>query len=343
MIRQDPLSPREAGILHSIVQSYIETGEPVGSVALSRLRNLKVSPATIRNVMADLTEQGFLSQPHTSAGRVPTQKAIQAYVKSLAVRVVSAELARMRQELQRARTVEQRAERSSHILSQLTRNVGIVASIPDGARILSQLELVALPANKVLMVVVMGSGDVHNQVLELDHILSGAELVSIRNYLNENFVGWRLSDALRELERRLQQEAAAYDSVLQSMLQLHLRGLLDIALDPEVHLGGASNLVGFDLHLTREAMRDLFRTLEEKKRVMELLDRFLENYSEEPGVQVGLAEVHPSMESLSLVGLTIEQPDGRATRVAVLGPNRMDYARAISAVVHMRQALRGIS
>lgn len=340
MTTPNPLSAREAGILHTIVESYIETGEPVASLALAKLRKLNLSGATIRNVMSELDSQGFLSQPHTSAGRVPTGKAIQAYVRSIAVRIVNAELARMRSELRRAQTVNERVECSSRILTQLTRNVGIVAAIPGDNEVLSSVELVALPVNKVLMIVVIGGGQVRNQVIELDQPLSETELISIRNYLNTNFSGWRLPEIRAELERRLAREAAAYDSVLRAMMQLHLRGLLDIALDPEVHLGGASNLVGFDLHITREAMRDLFRTLEEKKRILQLLERFLQQNSDEPDIQVGLGDIDPSMSNLSLIGVTVRQPDGLATRVAVLGPTRMDYARAISAVMHMQQALR---
>lgn len=340
MADQDPLSAREAGILHTIVESYIQTGEPVASLALAKLRRLSLSGATIRNVMAELDEQGFLTQPHTSAGRIPTEKAIQAYVRSIAVRVVNAELTRMRAELRRAQNMNERVERSSQILTQLTRNVGIVAAIPGDNDILSSVELVAVPINKVLMIVVTGGGQVRNQIVELDQPLQDNELTSIRNYLNTNFSGWRLPDIRTELERRLALEAAAYDSVLRALMQLHLRGLLDIALDPEVRLGGASNLVGIDLHLTREAMRELFQTLEEKKRILELLDRFSQQTTDEPEIQVGLGDIHPSMSNLSLIGVTIRQPDGLSTRVAVLGPTRMDYARAISAVVHMQQALR---
>ncbi len=340
MTIQDPLNLREAGILQTIVQSYLETGEPVASQTLAKLAGAKLSPATIRNVMAALADRGFLAQPHPSAGRVPTEKAIRAYVKGLAVRVVSAELARMRARLSEARTVERRVEQSSMILTELTHNVGIVAAIPAQTGVLDSVELVALPANKILMVVVTRDGSVRNQIVEISRPLGEVNLASIRNYVNQNFAGWRLPDARRELERRLAQESAAYDSVLRALIELELRGLLDIALDPDVHLEGASNLVGLDLHLTREAMRALFRTLEEKKRILELLDRFLEQPVDGLGVQVGLAEAHPSMGGLSLVGVSVNLPNGLATRVAVLGPVRMDYARALSAVAHLQQALR---
>lgn len=336
------LSARDSAILHSIVQSFINTGEPVGSVALAREHGIRVSAATIRNIMGDLCEQGFLSQPHTSAGRVPTEKAFQSYVKSLAVRVVSAELARMRVELERAQTAEQRVERSSRILSEITHNIGLVAELP-GSAVLKSLELVSISPKRVLMVVVTTGNRVSNQVVDVDDPLSPRELESIRNYVNAQFEGWTLTAARRELERRLQLESATYDSVLRRMTELHARGLLDIALDAEVRLGGASNLVGVDLHLTKESLRELFRTLEEKKKLLELLDSFLEGSDEEPSVQVGLSEVNPSLKALSLVGVTVPLPEGSSARLAVLGPVRMDYAKALSAVVHLRRAMKPLS
>lgn len=339
---QIQLSRRESGILNAIVQAYLETGEPVASTALARLRGMNLSAATIRNVMAELAEQELLCQPHTSAGRIPTARAIQLYVGSVAVRIVSAELAQMRAELARLQSVGERVERSSQILTNLTRNVGIVAALPAGSHLLSHVEFVALPAKKLLMVVVADDGQVWNQVVELDNELTPVELTSIRNYLNAEFRGWRLPDVREEIERRLRLESAAYDSMMRGLMELHVRGLLDLALETELRLGGTSNLLAMDLHLTREALRELFRTLEEKKRVLSLLDRFLEQHSQSPGVRVGLGEIHPAMESLSLVGVTVAQPNGLATRLAVLGPIRMDYARALSAVAQMQHALQSL-
>jgi heat-inducible transcriptional repressor len=339
---QIQLSRRESGILNAIVQAYLETGEPVASSTLARLRGMNLSAASIRNVMAELGEQEFLSQPHASAGRVPTPRAIQLYVGSIAVRIVSVELAQMRAELARLQSVGERVERSSQILTNLTHNVGIVAALPVDSNLLSHVEFVALPASKLLMVVVAENGHVWNQLVELDAELSSVELTSIRNYLNTEFRGWPLLDVREEIERRLRLESAAYDTVMRGLMELHVRGLLDLALETEVHLGGTSNLLAMDLHLTREALRDLFRTLEEKKRVLALLDRFLEQHSETPGVRVGLAEIHPAMENLSLVGVTVQHPSGISTRLAVLGPMRMDYARALSAVAQMQHALQSL-
>jgi len=333
------MTHREQDILHSIVESYIQDGEPVASRTISRKRRDNLSPATIRNVMADLCDEGFLSQPHTSAGRVPTEKAFRSYVQSLArARTLAAELHRVRHELSQTPTMEARVERSSHMLTEMTRGLGITAAIPTSSQTLHQIELVALAERRVLMVVVTRDRMVRNRVVELDEFISQDELASIRNYINRNFAGWTLSEIHSELKRRLEQQSAAYDALLKKLTQLYAKGLLDIDVAPEIHMEGAGNLVGLDLHLTREALRELFHTLEEKKRILQLLDRFLEQPVGEVAVQVGLGDVHASMRELSLIGVAVALPGGLTAKIAVLGPMRMNYGRAMSAVYHVGQA-----
>jgi len=173
----------------------------------------------------------------------------------------------------------------------------------------------------------------------VDEPISGDELVSIRNYLNLNFAGWSLPAIQEELRTRLAEERSLYDNVLRKLILLYNKGLLDIGLTPSVHMEGASNLVGIDLHLTREKLRELFRALEEKKKVLQMLDRFLDSTGE-LDVQVGLDQAHPSMGELSLIGLSVDLPGGIQAKVAVLGPMRMNYEKAMSAVLHVGQAIR---
>jgi heat-inducible transcriptional repressor len=203
------------------------------------------------------------------------------------------------------------------------------------------VELVALPDSRVLMVVMTRDHQVRNRVVKLDERVTPDELASIRNYINRNFSGWLLEEVRRELAQRLDQAAATYDEVLKKLTVLWSKGLLDIEPGPEVHMGGASNLFMVDLQLTKEKMRELFGALEEKKRVLELLDRFLEQPTGEVGVHVGLGEMHPSMRQLSLVGLPVTLPGGLSAVIAVLGPMRMNYVRAMSAVQHVGQAFQG--
>jgi heat-inducible transcriptional repressor len=333
------LTPRHFEVLHALVQSYIETGEPVGSRTISR--KYPMSPASIRNMMADLLEQGYLSQPHTSAGRIPTERAYQSYAKTLlGSRIVQAELDRLHAEIQRAGTVEGRIERSSKLLTEITRNFGIAAAIPNGNQVLDQVELVALPDRRILMVVVTRDRMVRNKVISVDDYLSQDDLASIRNYINYNFSGWALPSIHRELKRRFDLESAAYDAILRRVNLLYTNGLLDLGLMPEVHFEGAEYLIGLDLHLTRERMRELFRALEEKKRVLQLLERFLEERDGQLAIQVGLSDVHPSMGELSLIGVRFGLPNGLEAHVAVLGPMRMNYSRAVSAVLHVGQAFK---
>lgn len=335
-----PLRTRHREVLNSIVRAYIDTGEPVGSRVLSKRRSETLSPASIRNVMADLADEGYLSQPHTSAGRVPTEKAFRVYVCSIeASRVAGAESDRLRDEFNALPTVAERVEHSSHILVELTRNVGIAAALPAVAQVLDQIELVPLADRRVMMILATRDHMVRNRVVALDREVSPQELVSIRNYVNRNFGGWQLGEARRELLRRMAEERALYDAELRNLQMFYQKGMLDVDISPEVHMEGASNLLGLDLHLTREKLRELLCALEEKQRVVELLDRFLELPAGELEVHVGLEQAHPAMKDLALIGMNVRMASGLPAKVAVLGPMRMQYERVMGAVLQTCRAL----
>ena len=338
-----PLNGRLQDILHAVVRTYIETGEPVGSHAIAKRRKQMLSAASIRNVMADLADDGYLSQPHTSAGRVPTEKAFRLYVQSLvAGRMPSAEAARLRQALSEASTAEERVERSCHILTELTRNVGISATLPPAVRELDQIELLPLGERRVLVILVTRDRAVHHRVVVLDEYVTPGELVNIRNYVNQNFSGWRLEDARRELLERIAEERALYDALLRKVTLLYQKGLLEVDVAPEIHMDGVSNLLGLDLHLTREKLRELLRALEEKKRLVELLDRVLEESGGSLAVRVGLEEAHPAMKELAIIGISFQMPSGIWAKIAVLGPMRMQYERVMGAVLQTRRALEAL-
>ena len=333
------ITSRHLEVLHAIVQSYIETGEPVASRTIAS--RYPMSSASIRNMMSDLLDEGYLSQPHTSAGRVPTERAFQSYVKTLlGNRIVQAELDRLHIEIEKAGSVEARIEKSSRLLTEITRNFGIAAAIPTANQTLDQVELLALPDRRILMVVITRDRLVRNKVITVEDHVTQDELSSIRNYINYNFGGWILTNIQRELQRRLELESAAYDAILKRVNILYTKGLLDLGAMPEVHFDGAENLIGLDLHLTRELARELFRNLEEKKRILQLLEHFLEQREGELTIQVGLSDVHPSMSQLSLIGVRFALHNGLQAHVAVLGPMRMNYHRAASAVLHVGQAFK---
>lgn len=335
-----PLNARLQDILHAVVRTYIETGEPVGSHTIARRRHHSLSAASIRNVMADLADAGYLSQPHTSAGRVPTEKAFRDYVLSLnAGRMPSADAARLRTELSELPTAAARVERSCHFLTELTRNVGITAALPPAVRELDQIELVPLNDRRVLVILVTRDRTVHNRVVDLEEVVPSDELAHIRNYVNQNFSGWRLEDARRELLQRIAEERAIYDAMLRRLTLLYRKGLLDVDVAPEVHMEGVANLIGLDLHLTREKLRDLLQALEEKKRVVQLLNRVLEEPGGSLEVRVGLESEHPAMKEMAIIGISFQMPSGIWAKIAVLGPMRMRYERVMGAVLQTRRAL----
>ena len=341
MSSQQVLSSREREVLYSIVETYIATGEPVASRTISRRRQETLSPASIRNVMADLFEDGYLAQPHTSAGRIPTEKAFRLYVQSLtAGRKAVLDLKQLRTDLNEAESLAGCVECSSHALTEVTRNFGIAAAIPTSSQTLDRVELLKLVDRRVLMIVVTRDRMVRERVVSLQEDIGQDDLTCLRNYLNRNFGGWVLSEARLELRRRLDEESAAYDAILKRLTVLYGKGLLDVDWAPEISMEGASNLVGLDLYLTRERMRELFQTLEEKKRMLQLLDRFLEQPGGELAVQVGLGEEHPAMRVLSLIGLKVVMPGGLSAKIAVLGPIRMDYERVMSAVWQVGNAFQ---
>src|SRR4051812_16354526 len=163
----ETVTPRHFEVLHAIVQQYIDTGEPVASGTVARRHTL--SAASIRNMMADLTDEGYLSQPHTSAGRIPTDRGFQSFARSLGTsRLVQAELNRLRADLEKSHTVEDRIERSSKLLSELTRHLGIAAAIPTVNQTLDQVELLLLPDRRVLMVIVTRDKMVRHKVVAVE-------------------------------------------------------------------------------------------------------------------------------------------------------------------------------
>jgi heat-inducible transcriptional repressor len=339
----EPLSVRERTILHEIVGAHIESGEPVGSRTVARLRHLSLSPATIRNVMADLADEGYLAQPHASAGRVPTEKAFRDFAASLPPRPLAhADRLRIDSRMQSAGSLEDRIDTASRVLTEFTRNVGIAAALPISSQELEHIELVALSDRRVLMIVATRDHMVRNRVVTLDCELHQNDLTLLRNYVNHHFAGWTLLRARQELLRRIEEERATYDEMLRHLTLLCEKGLFADS-DPQLAMDGASNLIGLDLHLTRERMHELFRALEQKQQVVALLERFLDDSNGRVGVHVGLEEAHPSMGQLALIGVTVNLPSGVRTRIAVLGPMRMQYDLVIAAVHQIGQAFESQS
>jgi heat-inducible transcriptional repressor len=328
-----PIGHREREILTAIVETFIATGEPVGSRALSRANREGLSPATIRNVMADLSDAGLLEQPHTSAGRVPTAQAYRYYVEQLTGQAhLSPEDQNIIQDsLTGVSDVQEFMERTSHVLSLISHNVGVaVAGGPKNA--LEHVYFSRLGDQKVLAVIVTRSGLVHDRVLRLD--LSQGDLDAAARYINENFRGWTLEVMRTELERRLEQERNEYNRLMQSIEKLYHQGALASETGSDVvFVEGAANLVAGEQD--RERLQEMLRTLEEKARIVELLHAYLDAKQEAVRVVIGLDETLPSMSNFVLIGAPARVGGEVMGSLAVIGPTRIDYQHTITAVSYI--------
>ena len=328
------IGDREREILTAIVETFISTGDPVGSRVLSRASREGLSPATIRNVMADLADAGYLEQPHTSAGRVPSAAAFRYYVEQLSGRteLSKADEGIIQDSLHGITDVQEFMERTSHVLSLISKNVGVAVAVSGPKNALEHVYFSRLGDQKVLAVVVTKSGLVRDRVLRLD--LPQGELDAAARFINENFRGWTLDAVRAEIGRRLEQERSEYDRLMSSVEKLYKQGVL--AGDDSqqmVFIEGAANLVASEQD--RNRLQELLHALEEKQKLVELLSAYLDAKQEAVRVVIGLDEAQPSMRNLVLIGTPARVGGEVMGSLAVLGPPRMDYQHTITAVSYI--------
>src|ERR1700731_855647 len=331
----DPnIGNREREILTAIVETFITTGEPVGSRTLARSNREGLSPASIRNVMADLSDAGFLEQPHASAGRVPTTEAYRYYVEQISgtARFAPQEETIISDSLAGITDVQEFMERTSHVLSLISRNVGVTVATSGPKNALEHVYFSRLGDQKVLAVLVTRSGLVRDRVLRPD--LSQSELDLAARYINENFRGWTMESMRTELARRLEQERSEYDRLMKSVEQLYRQGALTADETAQVvFVEGASNLVTGEQD--RQRLQELLQTLEEKQKIVELLGAYLDAKQEAVRVVIGLDEALPSMRNFVLMGAPARGGDDVRGSLAVIGPTRIDYQHTMTAVSYI--------
>ena len=334
------LPERDRRILGVLVQGYIDDGEPISSLWLAS-RGFGVSSATLRNVLARLEEHGYVRQPHTSAGRVPTDLGYRCYVDQLLTERRSSRPApQVEARLRRAGTVD---DRLSHALQEVARaSQQLSFAVAPNAELatLEHIEFVPLDAAKVLVVVVSTGGHVAHKVLSPAEAIGPTELQQAANYLNSEFKGQSLVAVRQAVMQRLREERNLYDELMARALQLASTTFADLTAEPAVFIQGRSLLledVGAESpDVTLETLRTLLRMIEEKTRLIELLDDYIGG----DGLTVVIGSEHhwPDLQRFSLIACRYS--DGYGTgAVGVIGPTRMRYSRAINAVEGLSKAL----
>lgn len=348
------ITARQRAILTAIIESYIETGEPVGSSTLSRLQGTPiagVSPATIRNEMAELAAQGLLEQPHTSAGRIPTARAFRLYVEGLPANPAGLQL-RSRIDSGFAGVAGGQAllERTSHILATLSSGVGVALAAAEGGDRLEHVHFSRLAPDRVLAVVVTQSGLVRDRVLALDgqtaeaisrvRDLSARELEAAAAFLNENFRGWSIEHIRAEIGRALEREREEYQALLSSVEQLWAGAVPQGSGSAQtVYIEGVSNLLGDGRAAGIGSLRDVLAALEAKERLVELLNAYIDARQGSVRVIFDLEEQAPELAGLVLIAAPARMAgEGRGT-VGVLGTKRMQYRNAVNAVGYVAEVV----
>jgi heat-inducible transcriptional repressor len=329
---------RNRQILADIVRTYIETGEPVSSRAISKRFEETLSTATIRNIMADLEDGGWLYQPHTSAGRVPTAAAYRFFAQEIASQATLSVEDRdwIRREFKAATTSEEVTERAGHVLAEVSNALGIIVSPPLAKTVLEHARMWLLPDGRVVVVLISPGGITRDKILRPSRHFTQAELDATAEFLNRQYSGWTLEAIRGDLLQKLATERERYEGIARSALTLCDPAVLGDESAPRVHVEGTAQIVGAAEFADQAQVRDLLAAIEEKHRLVTVLNACIDT-PEPVHVQIGVKEIAQGGENLALISAPYMSHDQVQGSLGVLGPTRMHYERAITAVAYVAQ------
>ncbi len=343
-------------ILSAIIKEHFVTGEPVGSKVLAErfAKASGLSSASIRNAMGELEEMGLLEQPHTSAGRVPTDKGYRFYVDNLlgVLSISNDDLFRIGEEYglntsDFAETPDRLMERTSQLLSALSNNVGIVVSPSLASDRLQHIEFVNLSEGRILVVLVSAPNIVHNKIIRLKAAFTREELERTANYLNAEFAGKSLSEIRSDILALMHEEKALFDKLLETAVILCSESIEgDGELQGEVFVDGTSNILTKSDFADLERLREILRTIGEKSRLLQVLNECIgreSGTSKDVQVFIGSENRTPSFQNCTLISAPYRIGNSSATgTLSVLGPTRIEYDRMISIVSYVARVLERV-
>ncbi len=328
------LNRRDRQVLEAVVTDYIQSGEPVGSRTISKRYGLKVSSATIRNVMSDLEEMGFLHQPHTSAGRVPTEKGIRFYLDTILKfkALEREEKTQIRQAFQKTQgDVKELLRRTSKILSRFCHQAGVVLWPKLSTARLKHIEFIRLRPQQILVILISKTGWVHHHILDWEEHINQDELNRYSRYVNELLEDMVLGQVKDRILGEMHKEKVLFDQLFSRALEMTHLFFQSTLENSDVYIEGQTNLLNNPEFAHVERMRSLLETFENKSRIIKLLDRTL---NASPGVNIILGSESELLElqEVSLISSPYRHGDTHVGVLGVLGPLRMDYSRIIPVV-----------
>ena len=337
----DGLDERKIKILDAIISTYLETGEPVGSRTISKYTDLNLSSATIRNEMSDLEELGYIMQPHTSAGRIPSDQGYRFYVDHL-LKKKDKEISDMKEfVIERTEKMELVLKQAAKMLAKTTNYATMATSPKYNASKVKFIQLSQLGANQLLAVVVMEGNVVKNKILSLEEPLDNEELLKLNLLLNSTLNGLTIPEINLGTISRMKEQAGNYSDIVGMVLDAVAESISQEEL--EIYTSGATNIFKYpELSDSRKAS-ELIYTLEEKQQLKTLVSDSLSN-EDETGIQVYIGNESPiqTMKDCSVVTATYELGEGVKGTVGIIGPKRMDYEKVMDSLKELKAQLDGI-
>jgi heat-inducible transcriptional repressor len=336
----DRLDARSRSVLHEIVLQYIRNGEPISSRSLAKGGRFELSPASLRNVMADLEDLGYLYHPHTSAGRVPSDLGYRFFINHLMTmhNLTPRERSEIDEQVAHASELDEVMHLASRLLSKMSDQVGIVFMPKLHHLAMRSIDFILVAEKKILCVIVGVNGVVVNKVIETSSVLTRDELEKIGRYLSVEFSGMDLGSIRERLIALSKQERARYDQLLQKTLTLGLDAVEDLLpLDHDLFVEGATSILNKPEFGDAEAMRKIFNAFEEREKLIDLLNRCLA----EDGLQILIGSENPFTSNYNFAVVASRYGSGAnpVGVVGVIGPTRMEYGRMGSLVDYLGRAM----
>ena len=336
------LSPRKHTILRAIIQNYLETGEPVGSRTLSKSTDLKLSSATIRNEMADLEDLGYIFQPHTSAGRIPTDKGYRLYVDML-LADKEEELAQLKSlMLEKTDKVDKVLKRAAKVLAANTNYATMVSAPVLRKNTLKFIQLSQVDDEQIVAVIVMNGNVIKNKIIQVDEPLSNENILKLNMLLNTTLNGMPIEEISLGLIARLKEQAGIHSQVISNVLDA-VADIIHVEDDVEIYTSGATNMFKYPELSDNQSAQEIIRTFEEKQQLAEFVTETLSS-EEKHGIQVYIGEESPvkTMKDCSVVTATYELGDGMKGTIGIIGPKRMDYEHVMRTLKTLQDELDSV-
>lgn len=332
------LDERKLKILQAIIRNYLETGEPVGSRTISKLTDLNLSSATIRNEMADLEELGYIIQPHTSAGRIPSDKGYRLYVDMLLKDRIQEVEDMKGLILEKADRLENLLQQVAKLLAENTQYTTVV-STPQYKKKVKFIQLAEVEENQLLTVIVFEGNIVKNKIIRIPSSLSKENLLKLNIIINTFLQGLDLENITLPVITQMKDQAGDYRTIVNDVLEAIMQAVNEDD-DIEIYTSGTTNILRYPELSDRKKASDILYTLEEKKALTELIQDKIEG-EENRGIKVYIGNETPveSMKECSIVTATYEIEEGVYGKVGIIGPKRMDYKKVVGTLQKLMQQL----